>query len=380
MKPLPILSPETIDDDTLRTWPLEYIRHLHIEMGQQCNVRCSMCYQTDFSPKTKLPDIAWKEHLDPAYKYLKSITMQGGEPTILPNCKELLQMIVEKYPGVTLDTVTNGVLWKGLWEEAFLAQGSCVNFSLNAIDEKLYEQVVQFGRNSDVIANIDRMVKRKSETGSQVVLRISTVVLDETVHEMPRFIEWAAEHGLNQVIYHTDTMLSAKPAPTQRVQKCIAEAYEMAEKHPEVEVLSLNDFDWFYATVHRVAPVRPRGLFQRSPDACGLAFDNLFVSYSGFARPCCKSWFPYGNLIKDPIEKVWNSRAAMLFRKRMLDLDFRDCMTACDLNAKPIDQKLSDARRLYWLMRREPNTAYAKVLRKLGMSKAQLDLPVLQKN
>lgn len=379
MKPLPILEKARVSDDELRNWPLEYIRHLHIEMGQQCNVRCSMCYQTDFSTKTKLPDVAWKEHLQPVYQHLQSITMQGGEPTILPNCRELVQMIVRDYPHVTLDTVTNGVLWNGIWEESFLAQGSAVNFSLNAIDPDLYAKVVQFGRYEDVIANIDRMVRRRQETGSKLIMRTSTVVLEETVHELPKVLEWSAEHGMDQVLFHTDPSLSAKPKDTRAVQKFVAEAYDVAEKYPHVRVIALNEFDWFYATVKKIEPVRPRELFKRAAGPCSLAFDNLFVSYTGFARPCCKTWFPLGNLIEDSIEKVWNGRAAFLFRKRMQNLDFRDCLTACDLNANPIDYRVSQLRKYYWVARREPNKVVDRAKRKLGLTNAQLDLPVLTK-
>lgn len=379
MKPLPLLEKDSLSSNELKHWPLDYIRHLHIEMGQQCNVRCSMCYQTDFSVGTKLPEIVWKEHLQPVYPHLRSITMQGGEPTIMANCSELLQMIVNNHPHILLDTVTNGVLWQGLWEESFLTQGSCVNFSLNAIDPDLYGRIVQFGRYHDVVANIDRMVRRKQELSSKVVLRASTVVLEETVHELPLFIEWAAQHGLNQVIYHVDTMLSAKPRDTKKVQQYIAKAYHAAEKHPQIQVISLNEFDWFYANAKKITPVRPRELFDRPAGACSLAFDNLFVSYTGFARVCCKSWYPLGNLIEDPIEKVWNGRAAQSFRRRMLNLDFRDCLTACDLNARPIDQRLADLRKAYWVTRREPGKIYARVLRKLGVTNAQLDPSVLVK-
>ncbi|NUO19547.1 SPASM domain-containing protein [bacterium] len=371
MKPLPVLEKSQVTTEVLKKWPLEYIRHLHVEMGQQCNVRCSMCYQVDFSPATRLPDVVWKEHLAPAYGHLSSLTMQGGEPTVLPNCRDLLQNIVKNHPQISLDTVTNGVQWKGLWEDAFLAQGSCVNFSLNAISRELYENIVQFGRYDEVVGNIDRMVHRKRQTSSQVILRTSTVVLAETIHELPRFIEWSAEHGLDQVIFHTDTVLSAKPGDGKRVQGFIGEAYEMAERHPEINVLSLNEFDWFYSVSHRIDPVRPRALFSRPRGACPLAFDTLFVSYTGLARPCCKSWFRFGNLKAKPVEEVWNSRAAMLFRSRMLSGDFRDCTTVCDLNTHPINQGYSDARRFYWLVKSEPRQVRAKVARKLGLTSAQ---------
>ncbi|MBI5059688.1 hypothetical protein HZB60_07915 [candidate division KSB1 bacterium] len=74
MHPLPVVSQtegRTLTDEQIRHWPLEELRGVHVEMGKQCNVRCVMCYQTDFSPATKATDIIWKERLLPAYERAK---------------------------------------------------------------------------------------------------------------------------------------------------------------------------------------------------------------------------------------------------------------------------------------------------------------------
>lgn len=223
------------------------------------------------------------------------------------------------------------------------------------------------------------MVRRKRELNSPVVLRISTVVLPETIDELPVFMRWAAERGLNQVIYHIDPTLSANERDARRVQQRIAEAYSVADQHPQLHVIALNEFDWFYAQRHNLKPVRDRSFFKVAPKPCAIAFDNLYVTYTGIVRPCCKSWFPLGNVIDDPIETVWNSRQAYVFRRRMLNLDFRDCVISCDLNAKPIDHRMSLARKAYWVVRRDPRVAFSKAKRKLGFTNAQLDLPVLNR-
>jgi len=339
-----------------------------------------MCYQTSFSPKDKLDDIVWKEKLLDAYAVIESITMQGGEPTVLPNCLELVRIITRDFPHVTLDTVTNGLMWNGEWEDAFLSQGSCVNFSLNAIDPSLYSRIMQFSRQAEVIANIDRMVRRKRQIGSKVVLRASTVVLRDTIDEMPRFIEWSGQHGLDQVIFSVDPVLSMSDHDVPRVQSAVAAAYAMADRWPDLEVLCLTDFDRSYAVRHRVAPVRSWQEMARPTGACPVGFDAMIVGYRGIVRPCCKSWYPFGDLMKSSLREVWSSRAAALFRGRMLRNDFRDCATSCDLNANPVNEQRSLARRGYWLLRREPDLALAKVKRKFGLSNAQVDLPVLNRS
>ena len=358
--------------------PATSIRDLHLEMGQQCNVRCSMCYQTDFSPQTKMPEIVWREKLLPAYKSARTLTLQGGEPTILKNCRELLELVLGSFPNVRLNTVTNGVLFRGIWEDSFLAQGAYLNFSLNAIDRSLYERIVQFGKQEEVIKNIDRLVRRKRELRSNLIIRVSSVILSETIEELARFITWAADHGLDQVLFHTDTVLSLKRSDSATVQKHIADAYAVADRFPELKLLHLDEFDWLYSTRHGLMPVRERVKTIPAQETCPVAFENLFVDFRGVARPCCRSWIPVGDFKLDTLEDVWNSKQATRFRKRLLNRDYRDCPVTCDLNPYPISPRWSDVRRAYWLFRREPTNAARKMARKFGLNSAQLNLPVLR--
>lgn len=365
----------SLADDQIRNWPLSNLRELHIEMGKQCNVRCVMCYQPDFSPGTKAAEIVWKERLLPAYEVADTLTLSGGEPTILPGAKELLKLVLNRYTHLKLNTVTNGVLFRGLWDEAFLKHGYTLNVSLNAIDPDLYKTIVQFGRQDQVIENIRRMVRLRNETGSKLLLRISSVIIDQTIHEMPDFVQWAADNGLDEVLLYTDYLRGIRKYDAKAVQEFISATYETADRNPSVRMLHLDDFDWHYARIHNIKPVRPRPISQQDAAPCPIAFDTLFINPDGACKPCCKSWYLYGNLVKSSLPEVWNSNAAFKFRKRMLKLDFRDCLPACDLNAKPIHPHIAEARKAYWVFRREPKTAYKKALRRFGLTSAQLDMP-----
>jgi MoaA/NifB/PqqE/SkfB family radical SAM enzyme len=353
------------------TWPLERLKTLHLEMGQQCNVRCAMCYQTDFRPSTKMSDLIWKERLWPAYAVAQTLVLSGGEPTVLRNCRELVEIATKQFPHLRLDTVTNGILFTEFWQEIFLQQGAYVNFSINAIDPAIYRALVKYGSQEKVIANIDRMVQRKRESQSGCVLRISSVILDQTIDELPAFVQWAVDHGLDQALTFTDHFRKLQQDPS-RVQERIAETYAIADRNPQLKLISLDDFDWFFAQQHGIHPVRPRKLFTVEPKPCPIAFDTLYVNSDGWCKPCCKSWYLYGNLRRSSLMAVWSGSRAARFRQRMGDLDFRDCLVACDLNARPIHPTVSTMRKAYWVARRDPRAAVNKGMRKLGITNAQI--------
>jgi hypothetical protein len=59
----------------------------------------------------------------------------------------------------------------------------------------------------------------------------------------------------------------------------------------------------------------------------------------------------------------------------MAGLDFRDCRLDCEYNAKPIPYKIAQARKAYWVYKRDPKLGLQKTMRILGLTKPQVDLP-----
>lgn len=67
---------------------------------------------------------------------------------------------------------------------------------------------------------------------------------------------------------------------------------------------------------------------QSSLPVCILPFTNTEIHMSGEVFPCCPAWnnnYSFGNFYKNTIEEIWNSEAAMNFRKRILDRDYTIC-------------------------------------------------------
>jgi MoaA/NifB/PqqE/SkfB family radical SAM enzyme len=363
-----------VADEELRNWSLDYLNELQIEMGRQCNVRCHMCCQTDFDPGSKQAEVVWKEKLRPGYEKAKILTISGGEPTILPGARQLLTMLMGEYPHLMLNCITNGVLFRGLWIDAFVKQGALVNVSLNAIAPELYSKIVQFGRQKDVVTNIDALIAKRNATGSSLKVRISTVLLDDTIHELGTFVQWAADHGLDQVVLNRNQLQDLRVDP-QLVQQYVGEAYAAADRNPQLEVQHLDDFDWLHAKRNGLDPLRPRKAFQQEVSACSTAFHTLSVNPHGWAFPCCMTWYFFGNLVEQTLEEVWASEYAYRFRKRMARHDFRDCRVDCEFNIRPINYKVAQVRKAYWVYKRDPKLGWEKTKRVMGLTKPQIDLP-----
>src|SRR3954447_12705671 len=73
--------------------PFDGLERLHLIMGLQCNARCTMCYQLDHSARFNMPAEIWRDRLRDAFPFIKNVKLQGGEPTIMANCREAAEYL-----------------------------------------------------------------------------------------------------------------------------------------------------------------------------------------------------------------------------------------------------------------------------------------------
>jgi len=172
---------------------------------------------------------------------------------------------------------------------------------------------------------------------------------------------------VDQVSLDPDCVGRVRRQPKE-VQRHIAQTYEMAERHPQTVLLRLKDFDRMYALRHGIPPVKEGGNSGHASAPCGEAFHSLLVTSDGLAKPCCLSWYAYGNLRIHDVEAIWSGGAAQRFRQRIGRCDYRDCFIGCTYNPFPVGPYTSLFRHGLSAFRRNPRTAIKKISHKLKRS------------
>ena len=77
-----------------------------IEITNRCNLRCVYCYAMANSSQKELDLETWIEILDSMYKFgLRTVLFSGGEPTMYPKFKQLLEYCEDKF---IVEINTNG--------------------------------------------------------------------------------------------------------------------------------------------------------------------------------------------------------------------------------------------------------------------------------
>lgn len=366
-----MLPQPKLDEDRLAEQaPLSDASHLHIEMGYQCNYRCTFCYQVDFSAQQNMDEVIWRERLRGLYPTLKSAFLQGGEPTIMKNCIGLRDLLVEEHPHVKLGIVTNGLRLDQAWTDVMLRQGYLLQVSLNGATKAVYDRTMRFGKYDQVMANIGNLLERRRNEGSPVEVHLSYVIVPENVCELADFVAMAARMEIDEIKFFTDQHLSAASDDVQGTLREIDRAYEAIAAHPQVRVTGLESFELLYRKRHSLmddaGEAAKRCACSRAQDLCQIPWTQIYVKHKGEMTFCCMTWRNCGNLHEQTVEEIWNGKKARHFRRMMLRDNFMFCSPTCLSNRNPDFSPKWTARKFAYQVLEDPDLVWKKAKNKIG--------------
>ncbi len=340
------------------------IKRLHMFMGLQCNVRCAMCYQYDFSSRYNMPPQIYRDKLRDIWPMVKVVKIQGGEPTIMENCKELVEIITRHdQPRITI--ATNGVVLSSFWKESLLSHGESVNFSINAATKNTYDQIVKHGNFNRVLKNINRLTSSRDSKVKTPKIDLSMVVLNNNVFEIDKLVHLARELGVDNVKFLTDNYLSfRKQNLKEQVRHVLQSACNTAtDAGLSIEGLSSLirgfgvELDGKAVSSKLIESSKPKKI-------CPMPFRSLVVDADGSVRPCCNTWIKAGNLNNETIKDITEGATLQRFRSKLRKGDYSWCIPNCPDNPRPSSTAM--LRKYIYTFREDPHKFIVKVRRKLA--------------
>lgn len=358
-QPLPMMPAEHAPSgrasrDSSRS-PFAGLTRLHLIMGWQCNVRCSMCYQTDFSPAFNMRAEIYAHRLLDAYPHVTRVKLQGGEPTIMRNCRDAAQLL-RGYPRVKVQLATNGVRVDDFWHETFVEQADFVSFSLNAATRQTYDRIVRYGNFADVVKNVGRLTAARRRRSPAV--GVTAVILAHNLLELHQIVLLASELGADYVEFLVDPILSYADLPARASVTAELERCREAATRTGLPTEGLDGFRRrFEPDLAVVTPAPAVG------PTCPAPFTTLVIDPDGTARVCCKTWVKIGNVTTSSLSDVWHSRTARRFRTLMNAGNYRWCSPDCSDNAHPC--RLALLHKYWYQSRHDPEMCWRKARHKI---------------
>lgn len=267
--------------------------YLIVEPTSICNLRCSMCFQSDESFSSnkefmgKMDFKLFTKIIDEAVVGgTKALTLASrGEPTIHPLFCDMLQYCTDKFYDIKINT--NALMLNTeLIHQILNSKVGIVVFSVDAHDSEGYKKIRNSNDFNRVVEKIKEFhnIREKYYPNSKVISRAHGVKVFKDYNDEKFYSFWKG----------------------------------ITDEVTFIECVSRWD-----------AYNNPKN--SRS-EPCSVAFDRMYIWYDGICNPCdfdYKSYLAIGNVMNQSIAEIWNGSKFERIRQTHLNGE-RSTLFPCD--------------------------------------------------
>jgi radical SAM protein with 4Fe4S-binding SPASM domain len=322
--------------------------YVQIEPVGQCNLRCQMCaiqFRRDgppYGPPAFMAFDAFTRIVD-QFAGLEVLHLQGlGEPMMHPRFFDMVAYAAAR--GIRVTTNSNLTLLNARRAELCVTSGlDWLHVSIDGATAQIYERIRVRAHFERVMRNLDLLLNARERLGSaRPHMRMVAVVMRQNLHELPDLVRlahrWSMEELFVQHLCHdfTESSLPAQYRPMrefvhaqtlleddpERVERYFGQAREVAR---ELGV-SLR----LPRTRPRVHPPGTPG-----PQRCNWPWTGAYISYQGYAMPCCMVSTPdrinFGNIVEQGALETWSGAAYQAFRDQLASDEPPELCRSCSV-------------------------------------------------
>jgi len=282
-----------------RVGPLMLPVHISIEPTNVCNLGCPVCETGNGSlgrTRGMLDYDHYRKFIDDVAPHTAVLMYYFmGEPFLNKRAYDMIRYARQK--GIYVETCTNGDYADA--EGIVYSDINQVSFQIGGMTQRTHEIYRVGGDLSRVVRNLERLVdERRRHPGSNVQIEVGLVVMKHNEHEVPEFLRWAQELGLDRA---------------NVIDPCVRTVAEGAQLLPE------NRRYWFYdEEAFARGVLKPKHV----PDnECTWVWNSVMINWDGSVVPCCRDphgKHVFGNVFETPLRNIWNGDAMRGFRRRIV--------------------------------------------------------------
>jgi MoaA/NifB/PqqE/SkfB family radical SAM enzyme len=308
--------------------------YVQIEPVGQCNLRCQMCpiqFRRDGPPHGPLafmPFDAFTRLVD-QLDSVDELHLQGlGEPLMHPRFFDMVAYAAGR--GIRVSTNSNLTLLSAARAERCVASGlDTLHVSLDGATAETYERIRVRAHWDRVQRNVEGLLAARARAGGERPhLRLVAVAMRQNLAELPALVRlahtWSMEAMSVQHLCH-DFGESTLPAHYRPMRAFVQEQTLLGEDPARVD----HYFDLARAAAQelgialrlpRTRP-RPHPPGTPGPQRCDWPWRGAYVSYDGYAMPCCMIATPdrlnFGSVAERSLAAVWHGEAYEAFRAQL---------------------------------------------------------------
>jgi len=282
----------------------------------RCNLRCTHCYQEDYSGSNELSLDALRRIADEIIRTLSKwnksgdIAITGGEPLLKEEMFPLIRYLESADEIASLDILSNGTLINENIVEQIrdLKKIRCVQISLEGASLESNDRIRGKGTFKKAMASIGLLRK------SAISVNIMFTLQRSNMGDIPSLIDLAIAEGISNLTIERvvpigmgnrirNELLSAEEI--KDVFGYISERAEQEIRRGGLTSISRSRPLWVMCSrntdslgIDACNGDTPGGI-------CSIGLDGLCILPDATVLPCRRLPIPIGNLKRDSLEKIW---------------------------------------------------------------------------
>lgn len=282
----------------------------------RCNLRCTHCYQEDYSGAEELDLNGLKRIADEIIRTLSKwnkkgdIAITGGEPLLKEEMFPLIHYLESADEISSLDILTNGTLIndKILAQIQRLTKLRCVQVSLEGASPESNDAI----RGEGTFQKVIRAVRLLRSRGISV--NIMFTLQRRNVGDIPSLIDLAAAEGISALTIErlVPTGSGAKSRDELLAPEEIKSVFDYISERAEQEIkvrgqtaISRSRPLWVMCNGGYPSKYTPNK--EAAGGICSIGLDGLCILPDATILPCRRLPIPIGNLKNDSLLKIWHT-------------------------------------------------------------------------
>lgn len=337
---------------------------VYLQVASGCNLECYMCIELLRPPDMRrgrglksLPREVFEKLCTQVFPYSSNLHIGfGGEPTLSPDFAYFVERAFES--GQQVELTTNGTrLLQGGLAEVLARCASFVQVSIDAATRETYERIRVGSRWAHLRANLDALnaARLAYPADERTRLGLVFVLMRSNLHELPAFVEMAAElqadvvraqhviptteQGRGETLFETPGRYNAIRAEAQRRADALGVRLDAPRDYPLPSAAAAGDVAPVAADAPAEAAEPASAPARGAPIGCRLPTQHLFVSYEGLVMPCCHPHanvkMRAGDLRVEDFDAIWNNAQYRALRGGLHDGDVHPICRTCSIVQDP---------------------------------------------
>ncbi|UCD58686.1 MAG: radical SAM protein [Candidatus Hydrogenedentota bacterium] len=284
--------------------PSRLPEEIMVEVTTNCNLNCKMCPRTAMSlPKRDMEFSVYEQILN-RIPSLKTLILTGwGEPLVHPQFIDMVCLGRQKFPRAVIRFATNGYLLNEDLSKKFI-ENEVDQISIS-IDDISDDNSFGHPHSRRVLENVEAL-RRLKEGRSKPLICFQTLLQKNGTDSVRQLIDAASELGVDYLnLLRLDTRLdSSISRPEWAEERSAIRELRAYSRKKGMRFFCIND------------PSLPMKLASHRDKICLRTDNHAYIDLDGNMTPCCKLREQVaGNMLGEPIEKLWNSPVFKRFRE-----------------------------------------------------------------